>query len=82
MLDSDGDGLVGSNPFNVDGLGRYVEKYIAHYDFSGNADDKSGNNLHGVVNGASLVKDRFGIPNSAYYFDGVDDNIVVQRQPS
>ena len=76
-LDSDEDGLVGSNPFNVDGLGRYVEKYVAHYDFSGNADDKSGNNLHGVVNGASLVKDRFGIPNSAYYFDGVNDNIVV-----
>ena len=75
--DSDGDGLVGSNPFNVDGLGRYVEKYIAHYDFSGSADDRSGNDFHGVVNGASLVKDRFGIPNSAYYFDGVDDNIVV-----
>ena len=76
-LDFDEDGLVGSNPFNVDGLGRYVEKYVAHYDFSGNADDKSGNNLHGVVNGASLVKDRFGIPNSAYYFDGVNDLSLI-----
>lgn len=76
-LDSDGDGVVGQSPVKVDGLGRFVEKYIAHYDFSGDADDRSGNNLHGDVRGAKLVTDRFGIPNSAYYFDGVDDNILI-----
>ena len=76
-LDSDGDGVVGESPVKVDGLGRFVEKYIAHYDFSGDADDRSGNNLHGDVRGAKLVTDRFGIPNSAYYFDGIDDNILI-----
>ena len=76
-LDTDGDGIIGESPVKVDGLGRFVDKYIAHYNFSGDADDRSGNNFHGVVNGAKLVKDRFGIPNSAYFFDGVDDNIVI-----
>jgi hypothetical protein len=50
---------------------------LASYDFNGNANDISGNNLHGVVNGASLTNDRFGNLNSAYYFDGIDDYIEV-----
>lgn len=50
---------------------------IADYPFTGNANDVSGNNLNGVVNGATLVADRFGSPNSAYYFDGVNDYIEV-----
>ncbi|MCB0401456.1 MAG: T9SS type A sorting domain-containing protein [Flavobacteriales bacterium] len=40
--------------------------------FSGNANDNSANNNNGIVIGASLVQDRFGNPNSAYYFDGGD----------
>ncbi|MBN2000041.1 hypothetical protein JW935_20990, partial [candidate division KSB1 bacterium] len=50
---------------------------IAWYPFSGNVLDKSGNNNHGEVNGPILVSDRFGNPNSAYYFDGVDDYIQI-----
>ena len=38
--------------------------------FSGNANDLSGNSNNGVVNGAQLVNDRFGNPNSSYQFDG------------
>lgn len=49
----------------------------AHYDFSGNALDVSGNGFDGNVNGATLTVDRFGNPNSAYYFDGVNQNIQV-----
>jgi gliding motility-associated-like protein len=49
----------------------------AHYPFSNNANDISGSGFHGGVQGAQLTTDRFGNPNSAYYFDGVDDRIVV-----
>jgi uncharacterized repeat protein (TIGR01451 family) len=50
----------------------------AQYDFSGNANDVSGNGFNGTVNGATLTNDRFGNPNSAYYFNGVNQNIEVQ----
>ena len=43
---------------------------VAGYDFSGNANDVSGN-------GATPAADRFGNANSAYSFNGVDDRIVL-----
>jgi len=43
---------------------------IACYPFNGNTQDQSGYNNHGTNIGASLTTDRFGNPNSAYYFDG------------
>lgn len=45
---------------------------IAYYPFSENPADSSGNNLHGTVNGASLICDRFGNLAHAYSFDGND----------
>jgi len=45
---------------------------VAYYPFNGNANDESGNNHHGTVNGATLTTDRFGNANSAYSFDGND----------
>lgn len=50
---------------------------VAHYPFSGNANDGSGHNLNGTVQGAILTTDRFGNPNSAYFFDGINDYIEV-----
>lgn len=50
---------------------------VACYPFSGNANDMSGNNLNGVVNGATLTADRFGNLNSAYGFNGVSDYISL-----
>lgn len=50
---------------------------IAFYPFSGSAEDASGNGHHGTVSGATLVNDRHGTPNSAYYFDGVNDQIQI-----
>jgi hypothetical protein len=47
---------------------------IAYYPFNGNANDAAGSN-NGTVNGATLTTDRFGNPNSAYSFDGVNDVI-------
>jgi len=50
---------------------------VAYYPFSGNANDGSGYNNNGTVYGATLTTDRFGNPNSAYNFDGVDDYVDV-----
>ncbi|RYY47153.1 MAG: PKD domain-containing protein, partial [Chitinophagaceae bacterium] len=51
---------------------------VSYYPFSGNANEITGNGQHGIAqNGASLTSDRFGIANSAYYFDGVDDYIQI-----
>ena len=50
---------------------------IGHWPFTGNANDASGNNQNGTVNGATLTYDRFGNANRAYAFDGVDDYIDV-----
>ncbi len=49
---------------------------VLYYPFSSNAKDMSGNQNDGQVNGAVLTADRFGHPDSAYYFDGVDDYIA------
>lgn len=56
------------------------EGLIAYYPFNGNANDESGNGNNGVVHGASLTVDRFGIPNNSYYFDGMDDHIEIGKQ--
>lgn len=48
---------------------------IGYWPFCGNANDQSGNNNNGVVNGASLTTDRFGNTNSAYNFNGTSNKI-------
>ncbi len=50
---------------------------LLYLPFTGNANDASGNTNVAVVNGPVLTADRFGAPNSAYYFDGVDDFIAL-----
>ena len=50
---------------------------VAYYPFNDNAADESGNGNDGTVNGATLTQDRFGNNNSAYSFDGIDDNILL-----
>ena len=54
---------------------------IASYPFNGSADDVSGNGHNGIVHGATLTTDRFGNPNSAYYFDGKNDYISIPDRP-
>jgi hypothetical protein len=66
-------GVVVANPVITNGL-------VAAYPFNGNADDWSGNGNNGVVNGATLTSDRFGNPNSAYSFDGIDDYVDLGPQ--
>lgn len=50
---------------------------VAYFSFEGNADDLSGNNYHGSVQGARPTADRFGNQNGAYLFDGTDDFISL-----
>jgi len=50
---------------------------VAAYEFTGNADDVSGNGNNGTVVGAILTADRHGETNSAYRFNGSDDRIVM-----
>ncbi len=45
----------------------------AWYPFNGNANDASGNNNNPVFNNATLTTDRFGKPNNAYHFNGIDN---------
>jgi hypothetical protein len=50
---------------------------VACYLFNGNANDASPTANHGTVNGATLTTNRFGVPNSAYSFNGTTDNIDI-----
>ncbi len=50
---------------------------VAQYHFNGNANDTSGNGHDGTVYGATPTTDRFGNPNRAFNFDGIDDYIGV-----
>jgi hypothetical protein len=54
---------------------------IAHYPFSGNANDESGNQLHGQANGAILTPGLAGAPQTAYYFNGGTQHILVPNHP-
>ena len=55
---------------------------IAWYPFTGNANDISGNNLHGQLSGGTLlVPDFWGNPGQAARFDGNNDNVTVPLNP-
>lgn len=72
---------TGNLIFNISLGETSTDNLIALYPFYGNANDLSGNN-NGIVEGASLVADRFGNQKSAYSFDGVDDYIRIPDHSS
>ena len=83
--DTDGDGFrdsleasTGSN-LNDPHSTPLQQGLVAWYPFDGNASDMSGNGNHGTVNGATLGTDRHGFAGKAYSFDGVDDNIELNK---
>ena len=55
--------------------GNLPQDYILYYPFDGSASDQSGNGNDGFVVGPTLTEDRFGNPQSAYNFDGINDYI-------
>lgn len=52
------------------------ENLIAHYPFSGNANDASGNGNNAETTNATLATDRFGNIDAAYQFNGINNAIV------
>lgn len=57
--------------------GSLTQGLVGYWPFCGNANDDSDNGNNGTVNGATLTTDRFGNSNSAYSFDGVNDEIHI-----
>ena len=49
---------------------------IGYWPFNGNAKDQSGNNNNGVCGTVTLTTDRFGNPNSAYYFSNTPSDTI------
>jgi len=56
--------------------GGITDGLVLYYPFNGNANDHSGNDIHGDAY-ATLTTDREGIPNSAYHFDGINEFINI-----
>jgi len=50
---------------------------VLYYPFNGNAQDASGNGNNGTVQGATLTTNRFGVPESAFHFNGTSSAILV-----
>ncbi len=50
---------------------------LAYYPFNGNTNDESGNGRNGVNYGASLTADRYGMPEKAYNFNGINNYIDI-----
>lgn len=53
---------------------------VAYYPFNGNSNDESGHQNDGNNQGAIFVQDRFGNPNQAALFNGVDSYVRLTRQ--
>lgn len=53
----------------------YSQGLVGDYPFNGNANDVSGNGNNGTVSNATLTNDRYGNPNSAYLFNGLNSYI-------
>ncbi|MGP8199281.1 MAG: LamG domain-containing protein [Limisphaerales bacterium] len=68
--------------FQIHAQDPFTNGLVAYYPFNENANDMSGNGNDGTVDGATLIEDRSGNPNSAYSFDGVDDQIEVANSAS
>lgn len=55
---------------------------VANLTFSGNANDQTSNQNHGIVTGATLTTDRFGNNNQAYLFNGSSNYIRINNSSS
>jgi len=62
---------------NTDAQSFLTNGLVAYYPFNGDAIDASGNGNDGLVQGATLTTDRFGVANRAFYFDGATSRIVI-----
>ncbi len=68
--------------FSLSGLAQPAflkDGLVAYYPFNGNANDESGNGLAIKNNGAILQKDRFGVEDSSYYFNGKNTHMISEE---
>jgi uncharacterized protein YjdB len=72
----DDSGVKGTYQLNVDALS-FRDSLINYWPFNGSANDLGMNHQDGLVSGAVPTTDRNGNENSAFYFDGMDDYIMV-----
>ncbi len=82
---SDGHGRVAVDSLEVevrDLSNMPVGDLMAYYPLDGNANDESGNNNNGIINGAVSTSDRLGNLSGAYYFNGTTSNITVPSSSS
>jgi hypothetical protein len=56
-----------------------MESLVAYYPFDGNAADASGHGHDGQAFGPAMSADRFGMPRSAFRFDGNLNYIAVPK---
>ena len=56
------------------------EGLVAYYPFNGNANDVSENGNNGTVSCATLTANKDGDENSAYSFDGDQDQITIANK--
>src|ERR1044072_3886409 len=50
---------------------------IGYFPFNGDANDRSGFNNNPSYNSGTLAADRFGNPNQAYWFNGINNNMTI-----
>ena len=58
------------------------EGLVGYFPFDGSAMDLSGTGNNGTISGAILAEDRYNNPESAYYFDGINDYIEIPDNPT
>jgi surface protein len=82
--DTDGDGfgdlqekVAGSDPTDANDIIDLNTGLMGHWPLDGNASDISGNDRHGIIQGATASLDRHGWENRGMYFDGSIDRIYV-----
>ncbi|MFY0625914.1 MAG: leucine-rich repeat domain-containing protein [Reichenbachiella sp.] len=63
--------------YNGSGIDCSAQNLLAHYTFTGNANDVTANGLNGVVNEATLITDRYGNIDGAYDFNGTTSEITA-----
>jgi len=66
-----------ATPFlTVETQASLADGLLAHYELNGNAQDSSGNGLHGTLGNVSFASDRFGVANKAASFNGTPTSYI------
>ena len=81
VSDNENLSATASTPILVKNFTAISSNLIAHYPFSGDANDLTINRLDGIGSGIAFVADRFNVPNRAAYFNGGTQHVKVNSTP-